>query len=90
MSKRQRWVLRVYAAIVVAMLLYPPTRASIFSDDNRIEVNEGFQFIGQIGLASGKVATSTSVDLANLLVELLVVTLAGGALYASLRESGPR
>jgi hypothetical protein len=90
MSKRQRWVLRVYAAIVVAMLVFPPMREFIFFEDKRVEIAEGFKFIGEIGLASGKVATSTSVDLANLLVELLVVTLASGALYASLRESGPR
>jgi hypothetical protein len=77
MNSRQRRVLRIAAAVIVAMLLFPPFhyvgRAGTF--------NEGYGFL----LASPHGAT---VDIGMLLVQWVAVVLVSGILWFLMRDKG--
>ncbi len=89
-NERQRWILQLYAAILVAMLLFPPTHISTTNSTPSMTGLEytthaedgGFQFIGNLGTKTGPyIEWTTSIAPVTLLVEILAATLAAAAVW---------
>lgn len=98
MNAKAKNVLICYVVLMSAMLLFPPTLVvttiSNLDDERGIiadstSISGGFRFIGMIGGSRGQfpVTRSTSMDVRQLSIQIVIVSLMACAAYVAFKKS---
>jgi hypothetical protein len=85
MNEHQRWILFAAAAVVVAMLLFPPFRSQGI---NGLVMSAGYGFLFDPPRHPWSNNYYASIDLGTLLVQWVAVFLVAGILWFAFRDKG--